>query len=122
MSDTVITKGVVFPLKDGIVLDVEAVSEELYDLTNGKIDINYEGTLIVVSETTEDIYFLHLGGDNNSIQPYVEQINNFEHKHLINFDDIEFDKASSFVNVWYNGVDSDYNMLTREEYFERLNG
>lgn len=114
MSDTVCTRGIVAELKVSLSdEDREDINEELYSL-NSNLNINYEGTLLIQSETT-DIYGISWSDSIYYQGSVLESIKKLPEP-LRDKLDIKEETLKTFSEVWYNGADSIHSITTLEEF------
>ena len=114
MSDTVCTKGIMAELKIPLSgEDRDEISDELYCLSSN-LNINYEGTLLIQSETT-DIYGITWNSSNLYRGTMLEEIKNLPES-LRDKLDIKEETSKTFSEVWYNGGDSEHSTITLEEF------
>ena len=119
MSDTVLTNGIIAELKIPLSQsDRDDYNEELYKL-NSNLSINYEGTLLIQSETNSDIYVGIIWGESQNFYrgTMLEEISKLP-AILREKLDIKEETSKTFSEMWYNGGDSDHDMLTLKEFRE----
>lgn len=117
MSRDVYSRGLMAPIINP-ALDPEALEiiQELIFEENGRLQINYEGTLAYISEDEEDAYGLTLGSPSDEFSP--EELGVAGIAFGIQ---VALDQCLPFSCGWYNGGDSPLDMLTLEEFKEKLN-
>jgi len=109
MSRNVVSSGVMVPLNRKITQEErEDWTEDLYDRASF-VKINYEGTLAYTDEGGEE-YGISFG----SIPTY-EGDSEFEDLKQYGLW-VQGDKARTYRCCWYNGTDSNMDMLTLEEF------
>jgi hypothetical protein len=111
MSSNVMSVGIMAPLNRKLTEEErEEWSELLYD-QGSPVRINYEGTMAYTDERGDEygIYF----GEMTSFDP-------------AQFDDLKqfglyiiAEQARPYREYWYNGADSDHDMMTLEEFLVR---
>jgi hypothetical protein len=112
MSSNVRSYGLMAIL-DPAIERTEEFSEKLYD-ENSLIQVNYEGTLVyfdenISSDFRDDIYGLWFGLPESNMEVFTNELNRFGLK-------INSNTVRPFHCVWYNGSDSDMDMLSLEEF------
>ena len=113
MSTDVTSKGFMAPLMTPITDSEvrEDFNEDQYD-KDSNIRINYEGT-IIYSEESADTYGITFSdakqtGDSSSfIKACADAGHPIKESHI-----------KGYVCTWYNGSDSDMNMMTLEEFMK----
>ncbi|MCT4602378.1 MAG: hypothetical protein N4A59_05615 [Marinifilum sp.] len=98
------------PLSDE---DRDDINEELY-VFGSNLNINYEGTLLIQSETT-DIYGIAWNSPALYRDTMLEEIKNLPES-LRDKLDIKEETSKTFSEVWYNGGDSEHSTITLEEF------
>lgn len=111
MSCDVMSRGIIMPLISP-VKDREELTEKLYE-EGSCLQINYEGTLVYSDEggQREDAYGLHIGVPNPS-GAMMAELRKYGLKAVTT-------QARPYHCLWYNGADSDMNMLTKEEFLRK---
>lgn len=116
MSDTVLTKGIIAELKTPLTQEYcNEFNEQLYKLRSN-LSINYEGTLLIQSETNSDIYQGIVWGSSKFYRGnMIYEISQLPSplREILN---IKEETSKTFYVVWYNGGDADHDMLTLEEF------
>ena len=112
MSDNVGAVGFMVPLCKKLSKEqLEDLQEELWE-RESNVHFNYEGTLAYTEERTSG-YGITFGGTK-----YTQEIgDSFEV--LAEFGiEISAEQARSYSCYYYNGVDSDMDMMTLEQFLE----
>lgn len=111
MSNNVASRGTMVPL-NRTLLDEEREewSELLYD-KGSSVRFNYDGT-IAYTEEQDDGYGITFG--MLAVKP-AESFKDLEQFNLT----VDMSKARSYSCYWYNGSDSDMDMMTLEEFLEQ---
>ena len=122
MSATVISQGYIAILQNPIADEDqrEELSENLYDSETG-LELNYEGTLIILDEYALKSYserefysdlFIVGGLNQDKARDFVQlaSANGFE---------VLESTVQPYVCVWYNGSDSPVSMMTKEEFLNK---
>ena len=109
MSEDVMSSGLFAILSKPITneSDREELSEHLYDTRSG-LHINYEGTL-VYSDARGSPYGISFGMASHPSSDFVCDC-------ATQGLDIDDSSIRPYSCLWYNGVDSDMDMMTLEEY------
>lgn len=117
MSDNVRSYGFIAILKEPVA-DVSELSDKLWT-DKSPLLLNYEGTLVFVdfnlrksyAEQT-DFYGLFIG--NEEMDPAELTIESMKYG-------LDIDEATikPYTCVWYNGVDSPMDTLTKEEFLKK---
>lgn len=111
MSDNVGSRGMMAPLtKKMSDEEREEITEAIYESGNDSVSVNYEGT-IAYTDNRSDGYGLPFGlaSDTNDLG-YIRTI--MDH---YGFGIVE-EQARPYSCYWYNGADSDMDMLTLEDF------
>jgi hypothetical protein len=111
MSDNVGSRGIMVPLTKKMSNEErEEITEALWDSGNSLVQINYEGT-IAYTDHRSDGYGINFGvtADTDDLG-YIRTI--MDH---YGFGIVE-ELSRSYFCYWYNGVDSDMDMLELEEF------
>lgn len=114
MSETVFSKGFMAILKKPMSEEErEEFNDTMYDNGSG-LSVNYEGTIVYSEKREEDIYFFQVGvGTVPDLEKFRKQLDDYS----IN---IEPNTIKYWMEIWYNGGDSNHDMLTLEEYRKKL--
>lgn len=94
--------------------DTEEFGEMLRE-QNSLLQVNYEGTLVYFDETMDvlddrrDIYGLWFGNPKTNLEKFTSQLKQFNLE-------IDSNSIEPFHCIWYNGSDSDMDMLTLAEF------
>jgi hypothetical protein len=104
---------IISPSLDQEALDI--IGELIYE-ENGRLQINYEGTLAYISDDAPDTYGLTLGSSSSLFSPDELGVAG-----LAFGIQIALDQCLPFSCLWYNGGDSPLDMLTLKEFEEKLN-
>lgn len=113
MSRSVMSVGFMAPLSRKITKEeYQEWSEILYE-KGSSVHISYEGDIAYTERETDEygIYFPSiLSPDPNAF----DDLNQFEIS-------VEKDKIRSYRCFWYDGTDSDMDMMTKETFLEMTN-
>lgn len=92
----------------------EVLSDQLY-LAKSNLNVNYEGTLIYCDYNfnksyakRENVYGLFIGNNGLTEAEFIQEANG-----LLG---IDVDTVQPYNCIWYNGSDSDINLLTKSEF------
>lgn len=108
MSENVMSTGIMVPLNRKLSKEeLSEYSEELYD-RGSIVRFNYEGTLAYTDEGGEE-YGLFFGKMTTLKGQEFDDLNEFGLS-------VDMSKAKPYRCYWYNGVDSDMDMITLEEF------
>jgi len=116
MSENVGSNGIMIPLTKKLSDDeCEDVMENLWERGGSIVSINYEGTL-AYTDNQSDGYGISFGVlyDDDDIDIIINMLDSYG----IGFD---ITKARPYSCYWYNGADSDMDMLTLEEFYLKTN-
>jgi hypothetical protein len=111
MSSNVMSIGIMAPLNRKLTDEEREDWNELLWDQGSTVSFNYEGTMAYTDEGGSEygIYF----GEMSSLDP-------------AQFDDLKqfglsiiTEQARPYREYWYNGADSDHNMMTLEEFLTR---
>ncbi len=105
MSEIVLSEGFMVPLAEP-VKDYEEYSEWLYE--NSPLRLNYEGTLIY-SGNQSDPYGMFFMDAEYSTDEFFAEIDKLGLDYLPS-------EVRRYICIWYNGVDSNMDMLTLKEF------
>lgn len=111
MSSNVMSVGIMAPLNRKLTDEErEEWSEILWD-QGSSVSFNYEGTMAYTDEGGDEygIYF----GEISSLDPAQ-----FDDLKQFGLSIIE-EQARPYREYWYNGADSDHDMMILEEFLER---
>jgi 5,10-methenyltetrahydromethanopterin hydrogenase len=114
MSENVGSSGIMVPLtKKMSDEEREEIIEAIWDSGNSLVQINYEGTIAYTNHRS-DGYGIEFGfAENTNDLGYIRTI--MEH---YGFSIVE-EQARPYSCYWYNGADSDMDMLELEEFLIR---
>jgi hypothetical protein len=108
MSENVMSTGLMVPLNRKITQEEsEEWTEELWD-QGSDVRINYEGTL-AYTDIRGDEYGIRFGIASDFSLDAFQDLAQFGLT-------VEEDKARPYSCYWYNGADSDMDMMTLEEF------
>ena len=109
MSSNVMSAGVMVPLSRNLDYDERfEITEELYE-QGSNVSINYEGTL-AYTDVGADEYGITFGA-----MPRYEGETAFQD--LVQFGlFVDGSKARPYKCLWYNGSDSDMDMMTLQDF------
>jgi len=116
MSEDVGSDGIMVPLTKKLSDDeLEDIMEDLWENGNSIVNINYEGTL-AYTDNRSDGYGISFGVSYNDddFDIIVETLDSYDIG-------VDITKARSYSCYWYNGADSDMDMLTLEEFYSLTN-
>jgi len=111
MSSNVMSTGMMVPLNRKLTEEErDDWSEVLWD-QNSNVNFNYEGTMAYTDEGGSEygVYF----GEMTSLD-----MSNFDDLKQFGLSIVE-DQARPYREYWYNGADSDHNMMTLEDFLKR---
>ena len=110
MSSNVASAGLMAPLSRKLTKEEREEWTELLYEQGSSIQINYDGTLAYTDEGGSE-YGISFGSTNTySNQPFED---------LLQFDiTVDLNKARPYTCYWYNGADSDMDMLTLDEFLK----
>lgn len=114
MSENVGSSGIMVPLTAKMSEEErEEITEAIWDSGNSLVQINYEGTLAYTNHRSEG-YGITFGvtADKNDLG-YIRTI--MDH---YGFGIVE-EQARPYSCYWYNGADSDMDMMELEEFLVR---
>jgi hypothetical protein len=117
MSENVMSSGHMVPLSRKITREErEEWGEVLWD-QDSPVRFNYEGTLAYTDLRVEDEYGIHFEGDTTTLSatPLGSSFDVLKQFGL----SIVIDQARYYRCLWYNGADSDMDMMKLEEFLER---
>lgn len=111
MSGDLMSRGIVIPLRTPLK-DRQAISDQLFD-EGSLLGVNYEGTLIYSDEggRGNDAYGLFFDSPN----PTGAMMNELRERGLA----VITAQARSYGCLWYTGVDSPLNQMTKAQFLER---
>lgn len=113
MSSNVMSVGVMAPLNRTITREEREKWQEILWDQDSSVHLSYYNDM-AYTEAYGDEYGITFG----EMHPVTLE----DFKDLKQFGIwIEEDKARSYRCLWYNGADSDMNMMTREEFLKRTN-
>lgn len=117
MSENVMSSGHMVPLSRKITREERQEWEELLWDQDSPVRFNYEGTLAYTDFRTEDEYGLHFEGDTSTLSaaPLGSSFGVLKQFGL----SIMKDQARYYRCLWYNGADSDMDMMTLEKFLKR---
>lgn len=110
MSNNVASAGLMVPLSRKITREEREDWQELLWEQDSYVQFNYEGTLAYTDEGGSE-YGISFGTTNTySNQPFND---------LLQFDiTVDLNKARPYTCYWYNGADSDMDMLTLDKFLK----
>lgn len=116
MSSDQLTVGVSAVLKTPLTRDErEEISEELYDV-GSDLEINYEGTLLYQVRHNDDVYGISWSSESSPYRGSIlEAVRKLEEPLRTRLD-VDESTSKTFREVWYNGTDPLYKMVTLEDY------
>lgn len=114
MSSDVMSRGLMAPILNPIADagEREELSEALYD-DGARLQISYDGTLAWIGTDESDGYGLHFGGEGDNSP---EELGAAGIAYGL---EIAIDQARPFSCLWYNGSDSEMDMLSAAEFLKR---
>jgi hypothetical protein len=119
MSENVMSTGHMVPLNRKLTREErEEWQELLWDQDRGSsVQFNYEGTLAYTDFRTEDEYGLHFEGDTSTLSgaPIGSSFDVLKQFGL----SIVEEQARYYRCMWYNGSDSDMDMMKLEKFLKR---
>lgn len=118
MSEDVNSRGIMFALKEKISSERrEEIEEDLWktqDYGGFCIGINYEGTIIYFDDRADTHYGLIFGSFKANGSD-VKKLEEACEKYGL---ELDWDYSKTYVCNWYNGGDSDMDLLELEEFKE----
>lgn len=114
MSENVMSTGVMVPISRKLTRAERQEWGELLWEQGSNVRFNYEGTLVYTQERGDE-YGIHFGDAQNFGPFWTQDFQILEQFGL----SIQPTKARSYLCYWYNGVDSDMDMMTLENFLKR---
>lgn len=110
MSSNVMSVGVMAPLSRTITREEREEWQEILWEQNSSVQLSYYNDMAYTSETGEEygITFGEMPSTNLDLFEDLKQFGIW----------IEEDKARPYRCLWYNGSDSDMDMMTREKFLK----
>ena len=114
MSENVMSSGHMVPLSRKITREEREEWQELLWDQGSAVNFNYEGTLAYTDFRTEDEYGLHFEGETSTLSgtPLGSSFAVLKQFGL----SIMNEQGRFYRCLWYNGADSDMDMMTKEKF------
>ncbi len=113
MSSNVMSYGIMAPLNRKLTKEEREEWQEILWEQDSSVHLSYYNDMAYTEEHGDE-YGISFG---EMCPVTIEDFNDLKQFGIW----IEEDKARSYRCLWYNGADSDMNMMTREKFLKRTN-
>lgn len=117
MSENVMSSGHMVPLSRKITREEREEWQELLWDQDSHVSFNYEGTLAYTDFRCEDEYGIHFEGDTSTLSATPIGLS-FDVLKQFGLSIVK-EQARSYRCLWYNGADSDMDMMKLDRFLKR---